>query len=463
MAHSGPRAQTTEVPARQAGPTVFVHEYFSSGAYAGELRASALAPEGLAMLAALLEDFAACGVGRVVTTLDRRLMADAHERRLATWADINWADSPVHERGLFQALAAQCETAFVIAPETDGILLARRRQVETAGSRFLGHSADAIRLCSDKLAFFEHLTRHDLPTIPTQLFDRQAAASTFPFPVVIKPRDGAGSQDTFLIASERDFAAFSRDRALPLAGQPLAPAKQSFAEGHSQAELGDVRELDTTNQRIPKERRTTSPGVDPRGSLCAVDAWALQRVPSRECPGGLTPRLGKSIPGHPQAELGNEGDVGRGQAIIQPFIAGQSLSVAAIVDEPSQVVHVFPAGRQHLSDDGRFHYQGGTIPARLPETVDPAELVTRACRSIRGLSGYIGFDLLLTDARQLLIVEANPRLTTAYLGYRALAKENLAARMLHPATTHPIDWRSESVEFTPDGRLRTAGETARPA
>src|SRR5580700_957840 len=32
MAHPGPPAQTTEVPARQAGPTVFVHEYFSSGA-----------------------------------------------------------------------------------------------------------------------------------------------------------------------------------------------------------------------------------------------------------------------------------------------------------------------------------------------------------------------------------------------------------------------------------------------
>ena len=180
--------------------------------------------------------------------------------------------------------------------------------------------------------------------------------------------------------------------------------------------------------------------------------------------GGINPRLGKSIPGHPQAELGNEQDVGQGQAIIQPYIAGQSLSVAAIVDNRSQVVHVFPAGQQHLSDDGRFHYRGGTIPAQLPVAVDPVRLVTRVCRSIRGLSGYIGFDLLLTaDARQLLIVEANPRLTTAYLGYRALAKENLTARMLHPATTHPIDWRSESVEFTPDGQLHLERETARPA
>ena len=258
MAHFGPRAQTTEVPARQAGPTLFVHEYFSSGAYAGELRDSALAPEGLAMLAGLLEDFAACCVGRVVTTLDRRLIADAHERHLATWAEIHWADSPAHERALFQKLAAECDATFVIAPETDGILLARRRQVETAGSRFLGHSADAIRLCSDKLAFFEHLARHDVPTIPTQLLDREAAAATFQFPIVIKPRDGAGSQETFLIANDRDLAACLREQAFSPAGQPLAKAKQSFAEGHSQAELGNEG----------KEQRTTSPGVDPRGSFC---------------------------------------------------------------------------------------------------------------------------------------------------------------------------------------------------
>ena len=37
---------------------LFVHEFFSSGAYPGELRQSSLAREGLAMLGAILEDFA---------------------------------------------------------------------------------------------------------------------------------------------------------------------------------------------------------------------------------------------------------------------------------------------------------------------------------------------------------------------------------------------------------------------
>ena len=135
-----------------------------------------------------------------------------------------------------------------------------------------------------------------------------------------------------------------------------------------------------------------------------------------------------------------------------------TLSVGVIADSPSGGVHVLPTGQQHLSDDGRFHYRGGTIPACLPEAVDASQLVARICRSIEGLSGYMGFDLLLPgDSRRLLIVEVNPRLTTSYLGYRALAKENLAARILHPARANtPIAWHSGRVEFTAHGRIRSS-------
>jgi hypothetical protein len=144
------------------------------------------------------------------------------------------------------------------------------------------------------------------------------------------------------------------------------------------------------------------------------------------------------------------------QAIVQPYLAGEPLSVAAIADGGSHSVEVFPVGRQHLSDDGRFHYEGGTIPAPVPNLAAAERLVRDVCRSIPCLAGYIGFDLILTpDARRLVLVEANPRLTTSYLGYRALAKENLAARMLHPnRPAGPISWSKESTDFTPDGKCR---------
>ena len=89
--------------------------------------------------------------------------------------------------------------------------------------------------------------------------------------------------------------------------------------------------------------------------------------------------------------LGN----GAGRRSFNRLSPGQSLSVAAIADGHSGSVEVFPVGRQRLSDDGRFHYLGGKIPALLPGPVDLAGMVTQVCRSISGLAGYIGFDLIL--------------------------------------------------------------------
>jgi tyramine---L-glutamate ligase len=346
---------------------LFVHEHFSSGAYPGELWQSSLAPEGLAMLGAVLEDFAAWSATRPVTTLDVRLRAEAARRGFADWAELHWAESPEHELSLFQEFARRAAGTFVIAPESEGILLARRRVVERAGGQFLGHETEAIRLCSDKLAFCEHLARHDLPTIATQLFDPSAAVSRFAFPIVVKPRDGAGSQETYLI----------RD------GEELATLGPTLA-----------------------------------------------------------------------ATFGKDGR----QAIVQPFVAGETLSVAAIADGRSRSVDVFPVGRQHLSDDGRFHYQGGTIPARVTNPARVERLVRDVCHSLTGLAGYIGFDLILaSNRRRLTVVEANPRLTTAYLGYRALAKENLAVRLIHPnRAAGPIQWTTDCVTFEPDGHFRGA-------
>jgi predicted ATP-grasp superfamily ATP-dependent carboligase len=77
------------------------------------------------------------------------------------------------------------------------------------------------------------------------------------------------------------------------------------------------------------------------------------------------------------------------------------------------------------------------------------------------LAGYVGFDVVVPfdSPRQPLIVEINPRLTTSYLGYRALADDNLAERLLASAPSHiPICWKSGSVAFLPDGSIELMPE-----
>jgi tyramine---L-glutamate ligase len=376
---------------------VFVHEFCCSGAFEGDLGDSSLVREGLAMLAAVIEDLSCCQAGnnRVVTTLDARLRGSPSAARLAECAQVAWAASPAEERDLFRGLAGAAQATLVIAPESKGRLLERRRMTDEARGRFLGHSLEAIHLCGDKLSFHDHLREHALPTIPTSLWDSSAKQTDFSFPIVVKPRDGAGSVDTFLIRDRNDL----ETRCEELAG------------------------------------RFDGAGTD---------------------------------------------------AIVQPYLAGRALSAAALIGSESNRIEVFPLAEQRISRDGRFSYCGGKIPApdiSLELACEVTEVIRAVCRSLPGLVGFIGFDLIATGtAPRVRIVEANPRLTTSYAGYRRLTRENLAARMLFPdASREPIEWNIdvgwdrltqrasalhhrgsekggsapvESVEFDADGEVR---------
>jgi predicted ATP-grasp superfamily ATP-dependent carboligase len=334
---------------------VFVHEFFCSGAFDGDLGDSSLAREGLAMLAVVVDDFSHVGDDTtVVTTLDRRLRRSPTARRIAEQAQVTWVESTAEEQRLFQEFAAACRATLVIAPESGGLLLERRQMTDAAGGRFLGPSPDAIRLCGDKLRFCEHLRKNGIPTVPTTPFNFFANSADYPFPIVIKPRDGAGSVNTFLIRDARELES-RRDELIAC-----------FAEGGS-------------------------------------------------------------------------------EPIVQPFVEGRPLSSAALIDAQADRLNILPPGEQRISRDGRFRYAGGRIPAPGISTEvaeEAAQLVADACRSLRGLGGFVGFDLIVAESSpRVRILEANPRLTTSYVGYRRLTCENLAARMLlADAPREPIEW-----------------------
>jgi hypothetical protein len=146
----------------------------------------------------------------------------------------------------------------------------------------------------------------------------------------------------------------------------------------------------------------------------------------------------------------------RERMIVQPFVSGQSLSVGAIVSECGARVDLFPVAAQRLSYDNRFRYDGGRIPVACSAGGQIERLVRRACDTIPGLSGYLGFDILLPYAspEQPLLVEINPRLTTSYLGYRVLTGDNIAQRLLFPQRRFSaICWKNRTVVFQPDGEV----------
>jgi predicted ATP-grasp superfamily ATP-dependent carboligase len=180
---------------------VFVYEHLCAGALAGMPGSSSLHSEGRAMLAAVVEDFARCPGVEPVTLLDPSLMSLA-----AGWpAGVRIeAGGPAGQERRFRALAAAADWTLVIAPEFDGILAARCRWVEEGGGRLLGPAASAVLRTADKLELARWFLGPGVPT-PPALPLPGASHPPWPLPWVCKPRDGAGSQATFLVERAEDL------------------------------------------------------------------------------------------------------------------------------------------------------------------------------------------------------------------------------------------------------------------
>ena len=110
---------------------------------------------------------------------------------------------------------------------------------------------------------------------------------------------------------------------------------------------------------------------------------------------------------------------------------------------------------QNLSEDGRFHYCGGELPIPADLAERAVALGTRAVNCVPGLRGYVGVDMVLGENEDWAI-EINPRLTTSYIGLRALAWFNIAEAMLSVANgslSPESTWSRKPIRFAPDGIL----------
>jgi predicted ATP-grasp superfamily ATP-dependent carboligase len=143
--------------------------------------------------------------------------------------------------------------------------------------------------------------------------------------------------------------------------------------------------------------------------------------------------------------------------LLQPVVRGLPASVAFLIG-PQQVVPLLP-GEQTLSRDGRFRYEGGRIPLAHGFSARALRLAQQAVDTVTGLRGYVGVDLVLgaaEDGSSDRVIEINPRLTTSYVGLRAMTRHNLAEAMLRTVMGLPVSalaWSEDAVVFRPDGSV----------
>jgi predicted ATP-grasp superfamily ATP-dependent carboligase len=217
---------------------VFVYEHLSSGALAGQSGASSLRREGLAMLQAVLADLARCPGVLPLTLVEESLVAPL--RAAVNCREIYPAQAFAHELH-FRHLARGVDFTLVIAPEFADLLVKRCTWAVAEGSRLLGPTPDAVRLTGDKLALAGRFRRAGVPSVPAR--PCTTAAPPWPFPVVCKPRFGAGSQGTALIRDLDDYRAYLEDNerhgaalgeAIVGPWMPGVPASVAFLAGPRQ-------------------------------------------------------------------------------------------------------------------------------------------------------------------------------------------------------------------------------------
>lgn len=236
-------------------PTLFISEYLTCGAMLSESSAGGLPEslwaEGLLMLKAVIDDFLALG-WRVRTTLDARVDAFNEPTPLL---DVSRVESAAQEANLFEELAAQATAVIVIAPEFHQLLRDRVRIVEQLGTTsHQGCSSSAIELCGDKLELARLLTARGIPTIPTQPLDVEHPDLAFPFPIVVKPRHGAGSTLTFRV--DTDFELQQACDEIRASGEAFEFVQQPFIRGRSLA-MSAIRNqlLPLTEQVLSDDKR----------------------------------------------------------------------------------------------------------------------------------------------------------------------------------------------------------------
>ncbi|TAL47695.1 MAG: ATP-grasp domain-containing protein [Methylovulum sp.] len=185
---------------------VLIFEYITGGGFNKQELPDALTREGRLMLQALLENFFEINGIELLVMLDYRLVG-ALRLGNAGIATIN-PEHDSHEE--FARLARQCDAAWPIAPEFDGILEGLCRAVEQ-DTLLLTSAAEAVAITGNKLLTYQHLVRHHIATVPTELLSE---AGFYPGEWMIKSIDGAGCSKSYLITDQQAF-----DAALRQSGQ----------------------------------------------------------------------------------------------------------------------------------------------------------------------------------------------------------------------------------------------------
>lgn len=119
---------------------------------------------------------------------------------------------------------------------------------------------------------------------------------------------------------------------------------------------------------------------------------------------------------------------------LEPFVEGEALSITLLAGAGWVRALAFNRQQIEIGPEGRLAYRGVQVfaldPLQDPRCTRLHLLALEVARALPGLFGFVGIDLVWHDGRGPVVIEVNPRLTSAYVGLSAALGRNCAAELL---------------------------------
>jgi predicted ATP-grasp superfamily ATP-dependent carboligase len=265
---------------------IFLYEQLC--ACGGVPQCPSLLLEGRAMLEALAADMLRLPDVDVATLAHsslRQSLAEAVER-----LQVVACGGREQEHAMFYELCENADAVLAIAPEFNGVLAERCRWAATGRARWLGCSLSAVQRCTDKLRLAEHLARRQIPCIGARSADLSAAdpPPEQRFPLVVKPRDGAGSLNTYLLRNRQQWSRRRDEIAAAMAAAGQQAIVQDFVNGTAVSTAailppggGEPLVLPAGRQRLANDGRFTYLGGQIPAAVAGLDERAATLI--RRC------------------------------------------------------------------------------------------------------------------------------------------------------------------------------------
>ncbi|KAA0575831.1 ATP-grasp domain-containing protein [Azospirillum sp. B21] len=221
---------------------VLVCEYVTGGAQCNGPLPTELMADANAMVAALIGDLIALDGIHVTLCWDSRLVAPSFLTGRVVLFPVEPGDDA---EARWRAAAALCDVVWPIAPESDGLSGHVAALFRSTGRPVVACAPDAIALASSKTATAARLAAHGIAAIPTVPFGVPAPPAARH---VVKPDDGAGCLDTFVVD---DIAAWTPPHAGRWIVQPLVDGEACSLSMLVDA-AGGVRLLGCNRQKVER-------------------------------------------------------------------------------------------------------------------------------------------------------------------------------------------------------------------